>query len=299
MDGPGLVRRVVGGVLAVTVCGALSGFSGGAGRVRPAQVTGRPAVPVVTKIVKGATAPADGRVSWGQRVLQGVGAPGVVGPAGVSPARKAVVTRQRDLCARARCVALTFDDGPMGSTGRLLEILAEHRVRATFFLVGQNVVKDPEMVRREYAAGHEIANHSYTHADLGRAPEAKAVEEVTRTQDAIQQASGMTPVLLRPPYGSTGKRLTALARRMGMAQVLWAVDPLDWEDRDTKAVERRVMASVRPGDVVLMHDIHATTVAAVPRIIDRLAAKGYTFVTVTELFGGKLTPGGKYVQREP
>ncbi|QXJ26408.1 polysaccharide deacetylase family protein [Actinomadura graeca] len=214
------------------------------------------------------------------------------------PVRETVI-KKKDPCARAKCVALTFDDGPMGSTGRLLGILAGRRVRATFFLVGQNVVKDPETVRRESAAGHEIANHSYTHADLGRLPEGKAVEEVTRTQDAIRLASGVTPVLLRPPYGSTDKRLASIARRMGLAQILWTVDPLDWSDRDTDAVERRVMKSVRPGSVVLMHDIHATTVAAVPRIIDRLAARGYTFVTVTELFGGDLEPGGKYVRREP
>ncbi len=185
----------------------------------------------------------------------------------------------------------------MESTGKLLDILEERRVRATFFLVGENVEAHPGLVWRERQAGHEIANHSWSHADLGRASEKKAVSEVARTQEAIRRAIGETPVLMRPPYGSTDKRLAAITRRMNLAQVLWTVDPLDWEVRDRRAVERRVTRAVRPGYVVLMHDIHPTTVAAVPEIIDRLKAKGYRFVTVSELFGGRLTPGRKYVQR--
>ncbi|WP_306434460.1 polysaccharide deacetylase family protein, partial [Actinomadura roseirufa] len=205
--------------------------------------------------------------------------------------------RQPPDCARLRCVALTFDDGPAESTGRLLDVLAARQVRATFFLIGENAAAHPEMVRREVAAGHEVANHSYTHADLGRASQKKIMSELTRTQDAVRRASGVTPVLLRPPYGSTSRRLTRDARRLGLSQILWTVDPLDWEIRDTGSVERRVMKEVRPGNVVLMHDIHPTTVAAVPRILDRLSAKGYVFVTVTELFGGELVPGEQYVQR--
>ncbi|WP_344263153.1 polysaccharide deacetylase family protein [Actinomadura napierensis] len=199
-------------------------------------------------------------------------------------------------CLRVKCVALTFDDGPAESTGRLLEILAAHHVRATFFIVGEQAAKYPDLVRRETAAGHQVADHSYTHADLGKASTKKIMSELTRTQEAIRRASGVTPVMLRPPYGSVSKRLTAITQRMGLAQVLWTVDPLDWEHRDTGYVERRVLKAVRPGYIVLMHDIHPTTVEAVPAIIEKLAAKGYTFVTVPELFGGSLTPGKEYVQ---
>ncbi|WP_242906055.1 polysaccharide deacetylase family protein [Actinomadura terrae] len=248
-----------------------------------------------------------------QRVLRAFDTPGVMGPAGLveSPKQADLVESPKHAgpaespkqggtavdCARAKCVALTFDDGPMESTPKLLDILAARRVRATFFLIGKNAAERPELVRREYAAGHEIANHSYTHADLGHAPEEKVDAELTGTQEAIRRAIGMTPVLLRPPYGSTGKRLTSITRRMGLAQVLWTVDPLDWAVRDSRSVERRVMRSVRPGDVVLMHDIHPTTVAAVPKILDRLEEEGYVFVTVTELFGGTMTPGKVYAQR--
>ncbi|NVI92383.1 polysaccharide deacetylase family protein [Actinomadura sp. BRA 177] len=195
-----------------------------------------------------------------------------------------------------KCVALTFDDGPAESTRELLDVLAARKVKATFFLVGENVVKHPELVRREHEAGHELGDHSYTHADLGTASKKKVMSELTRTQDAIRRASGVTPVLLRPPYGSMSERLTKITKEMGLAQVLWTVDPLDWEHRDSEYVEKRVLKSVKPGYVVLMHDIHPTTVKAVPKIIDRLAAVGYTFVTVSELYGGKLVPGKEYGQ---
>ncbi|TDC58859.1 polysaccharide deacetylase family protein [Actinomadura sp. GC306] len=201
-------------------------------------------------------------------------------------------------CTQAKCLALTFDDGPAESTGELLDILASRNVKATFFLVGENAAKRPDLVRRTHAAGHELADHGYTHADLGRASKKTIVSELTRTQDAIRNASGVTPVLLRPPYGSTSERLARVTRRMGMAQVLWTVDPFDWRNRDTDDIERRVVKQAKPGGIVLLHDIHRTTVRAVPEIVDRLAAKGYVFVTVSELFGGKLTPGKEYRELE-
>jgi len=202
-------------------------------------------------------------------------------------------------CARAKCVALTFDDGPMPGTGELLDILARQHVKVTFFLIGRNAATYPDLVRREAAEGHELANHSWSHTDLGRASGAKVESELARTQDAIRKASGVTPLLMRPPYGSTDTTVAGVAKRLKLAQVLWAVDPLDWQVRDTGAVERRVLKGVRPGMIVLMHDIHPTTVRAVPRIIERLRAGGYTFVTVSQLFGKRMTPGKEYTELEP
>ncbi|WP_344947391.1 polysaccharide deacetylase family protein [Actinomadura miaoliensis] len=201
-------------------------------------------------------------------------------------------------CARAKCVALTFDDGPMPGTGKLLDILAQQRVKVTFFLIGRNAATYPDLVRREAAEGHELANHSWSHVDLGRASSAKVESELSRTQDAIRKASGVTPLLMRPPYGSTDTTVAGVAKRMKLAQVLWAVDPLDWQVRNTGTVERRVLKGVRPGMIVLMHDIHSTTVKAVPRIIERLRADGYTFVTVSQLFGKSMTPGKEYTELE-
>ncbi|MEU8802539.1 polysaccharide deacetylase family protein [Spirillospora sp. NPDC048819] len=259
MDGPMLVRRGAAGVLAAAVFGGLSTL-----------------------------APVDERVR-------------LTAARSETPAPEPKAPRPEPKppppdCTRVKCLALTFDDGPAESTGELLDILASRNVKATFFLIGENAAKYPGLVRREHEAGHEVADHSYTHADLGRASKKKIISELTRTQEAIRRASGVTPDLLRPPYGSTSERLTRIARRMGMAQILWTVDPLDWRHRDTEDIERRVLESVKPGHIVLLHDIHSTTVRAVPEIIDRLAAKGYVFVTVSELFGGKLAPGEEYTQ---
>ncbi|GGV37452.1 deacetylase [Actinomadura cremea] len=259
MDGPGLVRRGAAAVLAAAVCGWLSTL---------APPTGRAEV-VAVQAVRAEPKPE---------------------PPKPPPVRKVD-------CARAKCVALTFDDGPVPGTAELLDVLDANGVRATFFLVGEKAAEHPDLVRREYLAGHEIANHSYTHADLGAASETRVLSELQRTQDVIRNATGFTPVLLRPPYGSMSKTLTEEARRMGLAQVLWSVDPQDWSDRDSGSVERRVVEGARPGGVVLMHDIHGSTVDAVPDIIERLREDGYVFVTVTELFGGRLTPGEEYVER--
>lgn len=202
-------------------------------------------------------------------------------------------------CRKAKCVALTFDDGPVPGTARLLDMLAAHRVKATFFLVGQNVVEYPHLVRREAAEGHELANHSWSHIDLGRSSRSAVTSQLERTQRAIQRTAGVRPVLMRPPFGSTDGQVASVTRELGLAQVLWAVDPLDWRVRDSDRVERKVVARAGGGDIVLLHDIHATTVDAVPQIIKRLSAKGYVFVTVSELFGERLTPGRKYIELEP
>jgi peptidoglycan/xylan/chitin deacetylase (PgdA/CDA1 family) len=194
-------------------------------------------------------------------------------------------------CRTRKCVALTFDDGPMTSTARLLDTLAAGGARATFFLVGRNVDRFPQLVRREVMEGHELANHTYSHLDLRQASTAKGTRELRRTQEAIRRVTGTTPVLMRPPYGATDKRVAAIAKRMKLTQVLWSLDSLDWQVRDSKKVERKVVAGTRNGAIVLMHDIHPTTVAAVPGIIKRLRAKGYFFVTVSELFGKPLVPG--------
>ncbi|MFC4913410.1 polysaccharide deacetylase family protein [Actinomadura gamaensis] len=200
-------------------------------------------------------------------------------------------------CAKVKCIALTFDDGPVAGTDKLLKILAQRHVRVTFFLVGRNAKARPDLVRKELAAGHEIGNHSYTHAELTKLSTAGIKSEIGKTQAAIRKASGFTPKLLRPPYGATNSRVASVTKRLGMPQIIWAVDPLDWRDRNSRTVERRVVSAARPGYIVLMHDIHPTTVNAVPTILSKLAKKGYVFVTVSELFGHPLKPGKTYAHR--
>ncbi|ROO89427.1 peptidoglycan/xylan/chitin deacetylase (PgdA/CDA1 family) [Actinocorallia herbida] len=204
-----------------------------------------------------------------------------------------------DLCVRAKCVALTFDDGPMEHTERLLEILARYDALATFFVVGKMVEEFPDVVRKEVAAGHEIANHSWDHSDLASLSAEGVTAQIQRTQDAILRQSGYRSVLLRPPYGSSNERVAKVAASFGLPEIIWAVDPMDWRDRSSSLVTRRVLSETRPGGVVLMHDIHATTVDAVPAILEGLAAKGYRFVTVSRLFQGTvLKPGHQYRERK-
>lgn len=197
-------------------------------------------------------------------------------------------------CTQAKCIALTFDDGPCKDTARLLGILKNRGVRATFFLVGQNVTEFPDVARQELADGHELGNHSWNHANLLALSTAGIRSQIARTQEAIQKLVGITPKVFRPPYGNTNARVASVARQFGLPQFLWEVDPLDWKDRNTATVERRVLGGTQRGDIVLMHDVHPTTVTAVPDIIDKLAKEGFVFVTVSELFGGQLTPGREY-----
>ncbi|MEO3788447.1 polysaccharide deacetylase family protein [Actinocorallia sp. B10E7] len=201
-------------------------------------------------------------------------------------------------CAVAKCVALTFDDGPVGGTDRLLQILAQHRVKATFFVVGRMVEEYPGILRREMADGHEIANHTWSHADLTTLSSEGVREELEKTEAAIGKNIGHGTTLMRPPYGATNARVASAAKRLGLAQVMWAVDPLDWRNRDTALVERRVLSQTRAGDIVLLHDVHASSVNAVPKILTTLAERGYKFVTVSELLAGvSVEPGRQYRER--
>ncbi|MGI5282471.1 polysaccharide deacetylase family protein [Nonomuraea polychroma] len=187
-------------------------------------------------------------------------------------------------CRRAKCVALTFDDGPGLYTDALLRHLKAHRARATFFVVGQNVAAYPAILRRTVAAGHEIGGHTWSHADLTRLPAAAVRSEFARTDQAIKAVTGLVPRIIRPPYGALNASVRMQTTR---PMVMWSVDTLDWLHRDSAKVTKKALKSVRPGSIVLFHDIHPTTVQAMPRILTTLSARGYTFVTVSQLFGGK------------
>ena len=182
-------------------------------------------------------------------------------------------------------VALTFDDGPHASlTPKLLDMLKARHIRATFFVVGENAAQYPDILKRAVAEGHEIGNHSWSHPNFAKMSESAVRSQVERTQEAVTRATGIAPTILRPPYGSiTDRERHLLHDSMGFKVILWDVDPLDWKDRNSATVARRILAETRPGSIVLAHDIHATTVAAMPNVIDSLIAKGYKFATVSEL----------------
>ncbi|MER5218562.1 polysaccharide deacetylase family protein [Streptomyces sp. NPDC002838] len=184
-------------------------------------------------------------------------------------------------CSKAKCIALTFDDGPAApETGTLLKHLAQYKARATFFVVGQNVATHPDIVRAEMKSGHEIANHSWNHPVLTNLTPAQVRSQLQRTNAAIKAATGKEPTLFRPPYGAIDGKVRAAT---SLSPVLWDVDTLDWKSHDPAKVAQTVISQAEPNDVVLIHDIHPTSVAAVPEILRTLTARGYHFVTVSHL----------------
>ncbi|MEN0130754.1 MAG: polysaccharide deacetylase family protein [Brevundimonas sp.] len=199
-------------------------------------------------------------------------------------------------CKVKKCIALTFDDGPGPYTHKLLGELAAAKVEATFFLIGGNVGHYPSQVRAEVAGGHAVGNHSWSHPQLTLLSSSAVAREVTRTQAAIQHAAGVTPTLMRPPYGAVSPRVLGVLGQHHLAAVLWNVDTEDWKNRSVRITTQRALAGARPGAIILMHDIHPTTVRAVPGIIHALHERGYTLVTVPQLLG-HVTPGHKYFNR--
>ena len=182
-------------------------------------------------------------------------------------------------------IAITFDDGPSAKlTPKLLDLLAAHRIKATFFLIGQNVAENPEIVGREVREGHEIANHSWSHPSLAKMSDDAVRGQLRKTEDAIRSAGGNRPTLLRPPYGSiTPRQKKWINQELGYKIVLWDVDPLDWRRPGPNAVCNRIVKNTRAGSIILAHDIHPGTIEAMPCVLNQLEAKGFKFVTVSEL----------------
>jgi peptidoglycan/xylan/chitin deacetylase (PgdA/CDA1 family) len=197
-----------------------------------------------------------------------------------------------------KCVALTYDDGPGGGTPALLNTLAEYDARATFFVTGVPIMENPRTVRRAYAEGHEIANHTLGHPDLTGLGEGGIRSELATVQAQVYRETGYTPDLMRPPYGATDGEVAAVTADMGLAQILWSVDTHDWKDRDASVVKRRAVDGASHGAIILMHDIHETSIAASHDIIRELDARGYTMVTVSQLLG-TVEPGEIYVDGVP
>jgi peptidoglycan/xylan/chitin deacetylase (PgdA/CDA1 family) len=189
-------------------------------------------------------------------------------------------------------IAITFDDGPNPElTPRLLDMLKERGLKATFFVVGQNVEEYPGIVTRMASEGHEVANHSWSHPALTKLGIESFRKQIENTNQAIANATGKRPVLMRPPYGATSLTLNKrLNEQFGLKVILWSVDPLDWKYRNSNRVYNSIVQNTRPGSIILAHDIHATTIAAMPATLDALLAKGYKFVTVSELIAMEVAP---------
>jgi peptidoglycan/xylan/chitin deacetylase (PgdA/CDA1 family) len=182
-------------------------------------------------------------------------------------------------------IAMTFDDGPSAKlTPKLLDLLAQHHIKATFFLIGQNAAENPELVTREAREGHEVANHSWSHPNLAKMSEDGVRGQLRKTDDAIKNAMGKSPTLMRPPYGSiTPHQKKWIHQEFGYKVVLWDVDPLDWRRPGPSAVCNRIVKNTRAGSIILAHDIHPGTIEAMPCVFKQLEEKGFKFVTVSEL----------------
>ncbi|CAG7574612.1 peptidoglycan/xylan/chitin deacetylase (PgdA/CDA1 family) [Barrientosiimonas humi] len=198
-------------------------------------------------------------------------------------------------CTVERCVALTYDDGPGAHTERLLSTLRSKGARATFFMLGEQASRYPEVVQSVKNAGMEIGSHSWGHEQLTAMTPGALRSDLSRTNQTLSQLTGTPVRLVRPPYGARTAQVDKVSGELGMAEVLWDVDTLDWKYRDPGRLPKDATSAVRPGSIVLMHDIHRSTVDGAPALIDALQKKGYTLVTVSELLGS--TQAGKTYSR--
>jgi peptidoglycan/xylan/chitin deacetylase (PgdA/CDA1 family) len=188
---------------------------------------------------------------------------------------------------RRREVAIGFDDGPSPDTRAFVTMLERARARATFFMIGRQVgASYRATLLRELGDGDALGDHSFTHPYLPRSRRRHA--ELALTIGAIRSVSGYTPCVFRPPYGAYDAAVVRTARSLGLATVLWNVDPRDWALPGVKAIQQQVLAQVRPGSLIISHDgggPRGETLAAYPSIIASLRARGYRIVTIPELLG--------------
>jgi len=182
-------------------------------------------------------------------------------------------------------IAMTYDDGPHPSnTPRLLDMLAARGIKATFFTVGRNVAAYPNIMRRMVAEGHEIANHTWTHPYLSKLGDGAVRSELQRSHEALVGITGQAPRMYRPPYGAiTARQKQWIYSEFGYPSILWSVDPQDWRTRNAATTRSRILAETRPGSIILVHDIHPSSIDAMPGTLDGLLARGFRFVTVSQL----------------
>ena len=180
-----------------------------------------------------------------------------------------------------RLIALTFDDGPNYNTNKVLDVLAKYNVKATFFVLGSKVMNNKKILKREYDSGMEIGNHTFNHLLLTKYKENVIKDEIDNTSSVIFEVTGRYPKLLRPSYGAYNNTIKKIG---DMPIIIWDIDTLDWKYHNSKRIASRVINKVKDGDIILMHDIYSATANSLNIIIPELQNRGYTFVTVPELF---------------
>lgn len=208
---------------------------------------------------------------------------------------------QASAAEEPKYLALTFDDGPSGlHTRALLAGLAVRQAKATFFLCGYRAEQYPELTEQIWQQGHEIGIHGYSHKSMVPMSRREIAAEIDSTRALLPEKC--RAVLLRPPGGCCSDGVNQVAGAMGLAVIGWSVDPRDWATQDTAAVGRSVLDQVKDGDIILMHDTSESSVNAALNIIDILTARGFRFITISELARlreVRLIPGGNYRKFSP
>lgn len=188
-------------------------------------------------------------------------------------------------------IALTFDDGPHPRyTPEILKILDEYGIKATFFVVGQNVSYYPDLVKAEVDAGHEVGNHTFSHANLRKKRYEEVCGEINQTERLIYENTDFRSRLLRPPEGVYSQAVCDAAADFDYTIVLWSIDTKDWAHNPAKKIAEQILSDVRSGDIILFHDYiarNSPTEEALRLIIPELLERGYKFVTVSELLSSK------------
>lgn len=193
-------------------------------------------------------------------------------------------------------IAFTFDDGPEpGQTSEILRILEENKAKATFFVVGDRVERNPEIVREELRLGHEVANHSFHHPSFQGLDQSRMASEIAQTQESIRKATGHTPTLFRPPGGFYSERVINISKQNHLQLILWSwhQDTNDWRAPGVQQIVNKVLNNTKNGDIILMHDFvyrSSQTPEALKIILPELKKRGYSFVTVSELLSHKVAP---------
>ena len=184
------------------------------------------------------------------------------------------------LAASSMPVYVTYDDGPNNpNTKAVLDFLAIYQMKASFFIVGRNIRGNERILRRIHDEGHTIGNHSWSHQNLRNLSEKAVFKELDMTNNAIRAVTGVTPRFFRPPYGDMGQGMkNRIASHFGMRTVMWDIDTMDWSNKSPQIMHDKVMSRIRPGAVVLMHDIHYPTALAGPRIYHSMMRAGYRSV---------------------
>ena len=205
------------------------------------------------------------------------------------------MTPVRAEAAGQKLAAITFDDGPGPYTDNLLDELAKRNVPVTFFMQGYRAAQYPAVVKKAYEAGHQIASHTYDHPSLTKIGDKAIQKQVSTTAAILNQAvGGNYSYMVRPPYGSVNARVL---KALNVPAVLWSVDTLDWKSLNADAVCQHILNDTKDGSIILLHDIHATSIPGALRGIDALRSQGYELVTVSELLrrrGKEAVPGTKY-----